>query len=111
MRIKITHQAKRTAWQRKIEAYRISGLTSSEFCRKNKVTRPVFQYWLRKIPLHNPGQPVSFVELPPSTPSIQVVRPATYEVTFPSGLKLAFEHDVNPGKLIELIHTLREASC
>ncbi len=72
-------------WQHHIDQWSSSGLTQTEYCRRNDLSRDRFNYWRRKFKKQN--LPVQFVQIPG--------EPMIYSQT---GLKL----NIGPGLQIEI---------
>lgn len=49
-------------WRSHIDLWATSGLTQTEYCRRNEISRDRFTYWKRKFKRCN--LPVEFVQLP-----------------------------------------------
>ena len=49
-------------WRSHIDRWATSGLTQTEYCRRNELSRDRFAYWKRKFKKQN--LPVEFVQLP-----------------------------------------------
>ncbi len=49
-------------WKSHIDQWATSGLTQTEYCRQNEISRNRFTYW--KIKFKKQNQPVEFVQLP-----------------------------------------------
>ena len=87
-------------WQSVLDAFEVSGLTQSEFCRRHDIVLATFKhhrYLLRK-------SGAGFSQLSVSAPG---PVPAAVELHFPDGLFLRFAGDVGTGYLRELITGLR----
>lgn len=50
------------SWKSHIDQWATSGLTQTEYCRQNEISRDRFTYWKTKFKRRN--QPVKFVQLP-----------------------------------------------
>lgn len=49
-------------WRAHIEQWSISGLTQTEYCRQNEISRDQFTYWKRKF--KNEDQPKEIIQVP-----------------------------------------------
>ena len=59
---KETNEKLNRHWKANIERWATSGLTQTEYCRRNDLSRDRFTYWKRKFKSQN--LPVEFIQLP-----------------------------------------------
>ncbi len=93
-----------------IEKYLASGLSQKAFCDRHKLPAASFSYWLRKYRKAHAGSPAAQA---PGTPEAFVPIHVTAtsstqsacELIFPNGVTVRFSHPVEPGLLIQLIHS------
>jgi hypothetical protein len=87
-------------WQERIGRWRSSGLSISEFCRREEISQPSFFGWRKRLagrhavthrrggqPAIRAGRKPRFVELPPlawsATSGVQIALPGGATVTLP----------------------------
>ena len=111
-------------WRRAMIAQRHSGLTQTEFCRRNALALSTFQYWRRRLreadaetESTTQPAPADFVELavqpvaPQAATEIAMIDTA-FELAFPSGLKLKVPSGVEGRALAEVLWALEATgSC
>lgn len=101
---KITsREARRRRMFTLMERYESGSLTQAEFCKRYKLAKGTFAYWLRKYRSMQADQ-VGFASvkiLPSALPSNQV--PGTLSLTYPDGSRLQFDSTVAPGYIRQLI--------
>lgn len=73
-------------WQERLGRWRSSGLSISEFCRREEISQPSFFAWRKRLAGRNTKSP-RFVELPPltwpATSGVQIALPGGATVTLP----------------------------
>lgn len=111
MRIKTTRKEKVQTWQARIGDFKSSGMTTTDFCKKSKLSISVFHYWAKKLSNQNSTTNDSFVEV--SKPEhFSAIKPTSeYEIVFPSGSRLTFNREVDIEHLSKVVRVLREALC
>lgn len=108
MKIKTTRTEKQTLWQKRIHDWQNSGLKPSEFCLRNKLKIPAFQYWKRKVEDSSPKTEGPFVEVPSKVHVSTANNDSRFEISFPSGIRLMVQQDFNDETFRRLVKTLRE---
>lgn len=111
MKTKTTRTKKQTLWQKRIHDWHNSGLKPSEFCLRNKLQLPTFQYWKRKVEDSSPKTEGPFVEVPSKVQVTTAVNDSRFEISFPSGIRLTVQQDFNDEIFRRLIKTLSETVC
>lgn len=84
------HRKRRTAkeWGGILRRLRSSGLSRSEFCRREGIPLSSFDRWRQRQRFKPQATPADFVELAPSTPARQ--EHWELEVALPNGVHLRF---------------------
>ena len=93
-------------WEDHIQAWRGSGLSQTEYCRRNDLIRHRFWYWRNRIeqpreadvsfvPVALPAHPVGFSSQP-----VSVITPNGYRIELGKGS--------DPGLVGQLMRTIRE---
>lgn len=59
---KATNERLSRYWKSNIERWATSGLTQTEYCRRNDLSKDRFTYWKRKFKRQD--RPVEFIQLP-----------------------------------------------
>lgn len=100
----MTHEESRRFWAEKVEAWRSSGLSRREFCRREGVSAATFIRWANRLtgeskPDQAPSVPAAFVpvrisEPPPveaqtASAGMEIVTPRGFVVRVPEGVKAA----------------------
>jgi len=80
-------------WQRIFQQHTESGLTKSEFCKRNKITVSSFYAWTKKLNVQSPPKlakpkiiPLVFPEVKPD-PQLTLTLPNGYQFSFPASLE------------------------
>ena len=85
-RAELSPLEKASYWREVVSRFESSGLSQSEFSRREGLLKSRLNYWLRKFRSTSPGSS-SFVELP-SIASPSGANFSEIELEFPSGLSL-----------------------
>jgi len=107
MTLKAINRNKRNHWKKHIEKWKESGLTQSEYCRRNDLKIKSFGYWKGRI-LNNEPSEVQFCRLP-----VPVIQKETSPPEHSLVLRIGKHHEITigdkfkPETLSRLIHTLR----
>ena len=95
-------------WHKTLEAWKSSGQTRSEFCRKQNIRVSTFDYWKRKLQDRSSAER-GFVKVPLSrngvekTAKIQIVIDSRFSVELHAGFEL--------NDLITVLRAIGTASC
>ncbi len=93
-------------WENHIQAWQETGLSQSEYCRRNELIRHRFWYW-RKRTEEADKKEISFVPVPlpakPMGPAPQVVRVVT-----PNGYRVELAGSFDPILVGQLMHSIRD---
>lgn len=90
--------SKSTNWLEKLDAWRASGLSQAEFCRREQISAARFHYYkqkLSKFPEDN------FVELKSACSSSELI-----ELALPSGIVMKLPSNTSGSRLHELVQCL-----
>jgi hypothetical protein len=94
---------KRRQWKKHVEAWRASGLSQAQYCRRHNLKVHCLVYWRKKFARKN-QDPVSFVQL--KLPhDFQVTRPAAIKIAV-GRCRIEIQRGFDPETLKQLIHTL-----
>lgn len=100
----------RRYWKEQIESWQASGLSQSEFCRRNNLKTHRFFYWRKRLtrPV-SPVCPQGFVELPFGMRAARLMpalsKPIRLDVAC-KNYRIELERDFDPIALRQLIHLL-----
>ena len=96
---------KRRYWKEQIEAWQVSGLEQTEYCRQNNLKYHLFTYWKKKL-AHPVESPVCLVQVP----FAQTITPRASSIplglVLANGYRIEVERDFDPVALKQLIHVL-----
>ncbi len=91
-------------WRTHIDKWATSGLTQTEYCRRNEISRDRFTYW--KIKFKRQNQPVKFVQLP--VPAH--FNSAGLKLNIGRSFQIEIPDDFNHETLEQVLLTLKEVS-
>jgi transposase len=102
--------ATRRRWAERLERFRRSGQTITQFCAAEGVSPPSFYAWRRTLadaapspePVRTTLVPIRLTPSPTGSP---------IEVVFPSGTVLRFPFDARPEVLAALVHAVEARPC
>ena len=89
-------------WHYHIEQWSSSGLTQTEYCRRNDLSRDRFSYWKRKF--KKQSLPVQFVQIP-SEPMI--FNQTGLKLNIGPGLQIEIPDGFSTNTLEQVLKTLR----
>jgi transposase-like protein len=97
-----------------IEKWQASGLTQLQFCKREKLSKSTFSYWLRKYKKEKgqskPSQrkPIkTFIPVEvPRTMDAPVLGNGQIDITYPNGVKVSCPESINVHQLKSLISIL-----
>lgn len=110
----------RSAWARRVERWRRSGLTGDEFAEREGVNARTLAFWKWRLkrdgadpsaskPMRRDGKRVAFVELMPTAPALSAAsetRGASFEVVLPIGYRVRIAPGFERNALAELLDVL-----
>jgi transposase len=100
--------ATRQKWVERIERFRSSELTVSQFCMAEGVSVPAFYQWRRTLAAESATEPTDR----PTVVPVRIARPASaVEVVLPSGAVLRFSADCDPGHMAALLRAVGAIPC
>lgn len=101
------YRAKQRFWQTHIRAWKKSGLSQNEYCRRNTLRANQFCYWKKKLFSDNPNT-IKFVPV-----AVQAQQDAETPEHGDSGLTISFDkisiklnNDFNPSVLVKAVAAL-----
>lgn len=94
---------KRKFWENHIKAWRESGVTQAEYCRRNNLKNHRWWYWRKRIS-HSADPDIKFVPL--QFPSGKISRHGVNVIT-PNGYRIEIDHGFDLSKLRQLISAVR----
>ena len=102
---------KRRLWRAHIRAWQRSGLTQSDYCRRNKLKDTQFTYWKTKFNKEKP-EPVSFVPVPVKIDHMQsVIDSGDSGLSVQLGkIKIRIHNNFNPTCLVKVVSLLEGRS-
>ena len=79
-------------WKHHLESWSVSGLSQTEYCRQNDLSRDRFNYWKRKF--NHKNLPVEFVQINPepisiNLPGLKLNIGSTLQIEIPDGFSQA----------------------
>ena len=104
-----SYQERRQLWQTHIEAWPLTGLSQTEYCRQNNLKTTRFTYWKHKF--QKESLPVNFVQI-----SAESARPdhlfynneASLRLTVGSQFTIEIQDGFTPVTLKQVLLTLKE---
>jgi len=104
----LSPKGKAQFWEGHIQAWRESGLSQSEYCRRNELIRHRFWYWRRRIQQAG-KESISFVPVALRSSPVAPALPLTsVSVTTPNGYRIELESGFDPDLIGRLMHSIRE---
>lgn len=89
-------------WKRHMESWSVSGLSQTEYCRQNDLSRDRFNYWKRKF---NPKNlPVEFVQITPESMGINLPG---LKLNIGLGLQVEIPNGFSQATLEQVLATLK----
>jgi len=88
-------------WKSHIDKWSDSGLTQTEYCRQNKISRDRFTYWKTKFKKNN--FPVDFVQVSEVS---QVMRTADLKLNIGGGLQIEIPENFSQVTLEQVLKIL-----
>ena len=102
--------ATRRLWAERLERFRRSGLTVTQFCDAEGVSTPSFYVWKRTLaadtPAVAPPPTVVPIRITPSSPP-----PAAIELALPGGAVVRFPADIRPDLLVAVLRGVGGSPC
>lgn len=89
-------------WKSHIDQWSNSGLSQTEYCRQNELSRHKFTYW--KIKFKKDHRPVKFVQVPPGP---QVLSGAGLKLNIGAGLQIEIPNGFSQATLEQVLKTLK----
>ena len=96
---------KRRYWKEQIEAWQVSGLEQTEYCRQNNLKYHLFSYWKKKL-AHLAESPVCLVQVPFAQTITPQASSHPLGLVLANGYRIEVERDFDPVALKQLIHVL-----
>jgi len=93
-------------WAGHIHAWQETGLSQTEYCRKNELKRHRFWYWRKRIEGLR-EEDVSFVPVALSSHPVGLASRAVHVIT-PNGYRIELGDSFDPVLIGQLMHTIRE---
>ena len=94
-------------WFKLIDQQERSGLSMAAFCKKKKLNKGTFSYYkTQRKKLRPKGSSPSFLPVVIDGGSIK----PKMQLAFSGGVKLEFDEDVSPERLVAVVKLLRSAS-
>ncbi len=104
----LSPKGKTQFWENHIQAWRETGLSQSEYCRRNDLIRHRFWYWRRRIEQAG-KEGVSFFPVALRSSRVAPASPlSSVSVTTPNGYRIELESGFDPILIGRLMHTIRE---
>ena len=101
---KETNEKLNRYWKANIERWATSGLTQTQYCRRNDLSRDRFTYWKRKFKSQN--LPVEFIQLPmPAN-----INSAGLKLNLGQGVQIEIPDGFTSETLEQVLVTLRSIS-
>jgi hypothetical protein len=99
---------KRRFWKEHIDGWQLSGLSQSEYCRRNDLKFDRFVYWRRTFIRPTASKASSIIEIPISAGFTRAVSlgPSPLRLVVGNHYRIEVERDFDPVALRQLIHTL-----
>ena len=109
-------------WRRALMAHGQSGLSQTEFCRRNALAPSTFHYWRRRLrqsssettPAASPAAAFAELKVRPELcePGARTEAAEAFELSFPNGLQLKIPLGVEGRALAEVLWALEATgSC
>ena len=102
--------ATRRQWVERLDRFRRSGLTVTQFCDAEGVSTPSFYVWKRSLaatPAVPPPPTVVPIRLTPSPPP----PTAAIELSLPGGAVVRFPADIRPDVLVAILRGVEDRRC
>ncbi len=103
--------ATRRQWVERLDRFRRSGLTVTQFCDAEGVSAPSFYVWKRTLAADTPAVPPTPTVVPIRVTPSPVTPTTAIELSLPGGVVVRFPADIRPDVLVAVLRGVEEQRC